>query len=218
MTQHTPSSGPDPDPDSGSAPDNTFHPAPGPASAYAPESPGRGLRRSGGWIFWIGLGLTLVAAAFAVVAAFMLIRVPAQAFDSAVHLGSGSSTTVELESGDTRLLLWDGGAQDACTVTSPSGSDALITGSPTGYGGHQPGGYGQYDYDHGGLVSASETGSYTVDCSAPGALLLDFGDLGQALNWGLGIAIAAVVGSLTGLLTVLGGVLWLVGRSQRINS
>lgn len=219
MTQHTPPSAPEPS-SSAPPPAGPTDPYAEPATAASSPDPsaGRGLRRTGGWIFWISLGLTLIAAVFAIVAAFMLVRIPAQAFDSAVHVGSGTPATVELEAGENRLLLWDGGAPDACTVTSPSGSDVLLTGPPTGYGGHQPGGYGQYDYDNGGLVSAGESGNYTVECSGTTAVLVDFGDLGYALNWGLGIAVAAVVGSFTSLLLITGGVLWLVGRSQRINS
>jgi hypothetical protein len=188
-------------------------------SQAAAGTAGVGLRRSGGWLFWIGLALSLAAAVFAIVAFANLARVPADAFRTAQPVSSPSAT-VQLESGDVRLLVWEGGTPDSCTATSPSGQDVLITDSSTSYGPRtMPGsGYPQTDdYDNGGLLTAPETGAYTVECTGTTALLLDFGDLGSAVNWGLGIAIALVVGSFTSLLVVLGGVLWLVGRSQQIN-
>lgn len=177
--------------------------------AYStPPLPGRGLRRWGAVLFWVGLVLTLVSLIATVASGFSLARNAEGLEDARAVIGS---TTVTLQAGELRGIVKES-TQDpdpACAVTGPDGAQVPVRGA------------GQMSSEW-GLVSflvvadfeATTSGEHTVSCEGSAATLIPPVGVDGLLG-GAFVIVAGVLGMGFGVtLALIGVVLWLVGRSQ----
>lgn len=163
-------------------------------ASNAPPSPGRGLRRWGGGIFWFGFVVGILS--------IVAIIFGARGIDTSSMQFQANGTST-MEEGVTQTVVIDGGQASDCTVTSPDGQ-TLSFDDVT---------------ESGGSVTAQftppATGDYTIDC-ANGAQFVGI-DAG-ILTAGGGILLGVLGVLFAGFLVILGGILWLVGRSKRKNA
>lgn len=172
-------------------------------SAVPPPS-GNGMRTAGKVIFFLGLLLSVIAVAVGVWGLTRTVQV-ASTLDGDVVAVQGTAS-VPMEQGDFRAVMADPGADVSCTVTGPDGADVPVTQDPSM---ENVVGEGQQLV---GVFTAAAAGEHEVTCDAPASLspALGFDDLA-------GIAAAAIAFLALvplAMLTLLGLILWLVGRNR----
>jgi hypothetical protein len=107
----------------------------------------------------------------------------------------------------TRMIFAESGSAASCTVTDPDGASVEVGSDAT---------FDQMASEDGmdliGTFRSTDAGDYSVECTSPAQVgpELRLGDMMGALAAGL--AFLALVP--LGLLTLLGLILWLVGRSR----
>lgn len=201
----------------------TGHPGHPHRSPSHGRPPGRRMRAVGRVLFWIGAALIVVCLVIGtLVAVTGFTRVADAASDTTAVSGP---TDVTLEEGE-RLLFYVPGepgepntysdspptvaAADAnCTVTGPAPREIRSPGT------HHVTTNGQTRVSDGGFEAGS-AGTYTVTCAPVPDAEVVLGpptDVGGILG-GIGGVFIGVFGAIgSGVITVLGLVLWLVGRS-----
>lgn len=173
-------------------------------SAPAPRK--SGMTTAGKWMFIIGLVLSVIAAVV-MVWGFMQVVSGVQAMeDEATSLSSPQ--TVTMETGETRFVLTDAAGSVSCTVTLPDGSERALDQATSGDITDQT------TDDMAGAYTASTAGEHTFACEGSGDTQLS-GPFGSAFLIGAGVGSLALVGLFPlGLITIIGLILWLVGRSR----
>lgn len=177
--------------------------------AYGPGQPALPRRRSGlttagKIIFFIGLVLSLVALAVGIWGFSQLMSSLDTWEDDSIVVQGSESVPMDLD--DTRFILADEGTDPACTVAGPSGQDVPVTSDPTLDQAAAQEGMGVL-----GSFTATEAGQYTVTCDSPARLTPA---IGMSDVLGLGALLGFLALFPLGFLTLLGLVLWLVGRSR----
>lgn len=161
---------------------------------------------AGKWMFFIGLILGLVALGVVIWGGTQVV----QATDALTQdtITVEGETTVPMQSQSMRFIIAEGNDTPVCTVTAadgtnvPVGSDEVISDLASDETGQII-----------GTITADEAGDYTVACT--GGTVTVSGSLGSSVLIG---AVAAGLGLVAllplGLLTLIGLILWLVGRSR----
>lgn len=165
-----------------------------------------GLTTAGKWMFIIGLVLSLITLAVTVWGGVQTARGIDSAQRGAVSLSSPQQ--VSMEAGEMRMVLSESSAGAGCTVTLPDGTeqgleqDDLTTMDAGGS-----------DVQPIGTFMAESAGEHTFSCDAAGTQLT--GPVPSSAVFGI---FAAALGALAllplGLITIIGLILWLVGRSR----
>lgn len=181
-----------------------------PPSQYAygqPDVPSRrsGMTTAGKVLFLVGLVLTVITVVAGIWGLNRAIQDFSQMERDAVAVQGSAS--VPMEDGDVRLVLAPEGSATTCTVTGPGGEELQVSSDPT---------MGQAAAQEGitvvGTFTAAQAGEHTVTCDGPAELspalsLRDAVGIGTA-----GVAFLAFFP--LAFITLLGLVLWLVGRSR----
>lgn len=165
-----------------------------------------GMTTAGKVLFFIGLVLTVIAVVVGIWGVTRAVQDFRDMADDAVPVAG--SATVAMEADDIRFILAPQGTDPACTVTGPSGNDvpvesetAIEDAAASGEGITLVGGF-----------TATEAGDHVVQCDTPA-------ELSPALSISDAVGIgAAGIAFLSlfplGFITLLGLVLWLVGRNR----
>lgn len=173
---------------------------------YQPAPRKSGMTTAGKWMFIIGLILSILAIVAIVWGGRALYNYVTSVESESVALTG--PVTVAMDPGDTRMIFTDTSPAPTCTVTLPDGSeqpletldaaeqDALETAGSQLVG----------------AFSASTSGEHTFTCDGPAALTpeMDMGAIGGAAVAGLAFLALLPLG----LLTIVGLILWLVGRGK----
>lgn len=169
------------------------------------------MRRAGAVMFWIGLVVCVVSLVVGFALGGRLVDRLGTVSSDAAPMVDGTAT-VELAEGERRGVYERTTGESSspqCTVEGPDGADP---GFSEGFGFVLP--TGQSSLAYVGDFQAPVAGSYTVSCTGGTTVLgpsLDLGSLGSGL---LGV-VGGILGFLFGaFLVLLGGILWLVGRSR----
>lgn len=177
---------------------------------YQPAPRKSGMTTAGKWMFIIGLVLAVLAGIVAAWGVSRTVDMAQQMESESVPLAGGAQT-VTMEQGDTRMVVTESGASSlSCTVTLPDGSTTSLDGGDT------MADTAVQDSDFGlvGTYTATTAGEHRFECEGGGDAMLTPG-FGAAQ---LGGIIAASLGFLAllplGLLTLVGLILWLVGRGK----
>lgn len=161
---------------------------------------------AGKWMFIIGLVLSLITAGVMVWGFVQLVNAAESMESEAVSLSSPQSVT--MGEGESRFVLADSSGAVSCTVTPPGGTEQPLSGSDfddaaadattmTVIGGH----------------AATVAGEHTFACEGGEARLS--GPIGSSALVGAGAAGLALLALFPlGLITIIGLILWLVGRSK----
>lgn len=156
-----------------------------------PESAGKGLRRWGGGLFWLGI-ITGIISVVAIV----------------VSLGSISTDGVETQTDGVvsaeagvlqTMVIVDGGASD-CVVTNTSGQTLTLQSM------------GAQDGAEVVQFTPDSSDGLTINCTNGASFF--FIDAGMLSGFG-GIALGGLGIVIAGFLVILGAILWFVGRSKR---
>lgn len=161
---------------------------------------------AGKWMFIIGLVLSVITAGV-MIWGFVQVVNAAEALESE-STSLSSPQTVTMDSGESRFVLAESSGAVSCTVTQPDGTEQPLSQSDfddvaadgttqTVVGGH----------------SATTAGEHTFACEGGEARLS--GPFGSAALIGAaagGLALLALFP--LGLITIIGLILWLVGRSR----
>jgi hypothetical protein len=170
--------------------------------------PGRGLRRWGAVLFWVGLVLTLVSLVATVASGFSLARNAEGLEDARAIVGS---TTVTLQAGEVRGIVKES-TQDpdpSCAVTGPDGAEVPVRGA-----GELSSQWGLLSFIVVADFEATASGDHTVSCEGSAATLIPPVGVDGLLG-GAFVIVAGVLGMGFGVtLALIGLVLWIVGRSQ----
>lgn len=166
-----------------------------------------GMTTPGKWMFIIGLVLSVIAAVV-MVWGFMQVVGGVQAMEEE-SISLSSPQTVTMETAESRFVLASSPGSASCTVTLPDGTErpldqAASNDVPTdGTTADLAGGY-----------TAETAGDHTFACEGGGTVELS-GPFGTAFIIGAGVAGLALIALLPlGLVTIIGLILWLVGRSR----
>ena len=168
-----------------------------------------GLTTAGKWMFIIGLVLSVVVGIAVVWGGVQGARMISGFQDGGTPM-EGGQATVAMDEGDFRLVTTEAsGATPTCTVTAPDGTESALTQDGTFDTGDP-----QADAAVVGTYQATVTGEHTFTCEGEAATTL-------SPNVSLGATVALGVAALGLLLliplliiTVVGLVMWLVGRSR----
>lgn len=162
-----------------------------------PATAGRGLRRWGGGLFWLGF-LILIGSVV-----LLIVGVRNVNLDNLEFTSQGSAT-IDSE----QFMAVQGSSANDCAVTSPSGVD-LPQGPSSG----------QFNEYYFVSVIPVESGQHTVTC-VEGASYAFIDEATVTSAGGGVIAVgAAFLGFLAGgFFALLGIILWFVGRSKRKNA
>lgn len=164
-----------------------------------------GMTTAGKVIFFVGLTLTVIAVAVGIWGITRAISDFSQMQDDAVAVQG--SATVPMDTDDVRFILADQGTDPACSVSGPAGDDVPITSDAT-----MEQAAGQEGVTVVGMFTATQAGEHTVSCDAAAELSPALG-IGDTVGIGAaGLALLALFP--LGFLTLLGLVLWLVGRNK----
>lgn len=177
--------------------------------AYGPSTPvptrRSGMRTAGKWIFFIGLVLSLVTLAATIWGGVQVFRA-ATAMESSTIPVEGA-TTVPMTDRSMRLIISSGTETPSCTVTAPDGSsvpttpDQAMRDIAT-----------DQQFRVVGTITAEAAGDYTVECSGPAEIT---GALpASAVVGGTAVALGLLALIPLGILTLVGLILWLVGRGR----
>lgn len=165
-----------------------------------------GLTTAGKWMFIIGLVLSLITLAVTIWGGVQTARAVEAAQRGAVSLSSPQQ--VSMETGEMRLVLAESSAGAGCTVTLPDGTEQGLEQDDLA----TMDGGGSEIRPIGSFVAES-AGEHTFACDEAGTELT--GPVDSSALFGL---VAAGLGFLVllplGLLTLIGLILWLVGRSR----
>ncbi len=164
---------------------------------------------AGKWMFLIGLILTVLAGILAAWGVSRTVDMAQQMESESVSLAGGAQS-VTMEEGATRMVVTESGAAGiSCTVTLPDGSTTSLD------GGDEMADSALQDTEFGlvGTFTATSAGEHSFECEGGDAMLTPGFSADQ-----LGGIIAAGLGFLAllplGLLTLIGLILWLVGRGR----
>lgn len=163
-----------------------------------------GMTTPGKVIFFVGLLLTLVAVAVAVWGVVTTVRTASTMEADSVMVQD--SVTVPMEGDQVRLILADSGTSPSCTVTGPDGADVPVTQDPA-FDAAAEGGVVVI-----GTFTSEQAGDHTVSCDSPAKLSPALGLQDAVGLVAAGIAFLALFPLV--LITLLGLILWLVGRSR----
>lgn len=178
--------------------------------AYGPASsvPRRrnGMRTAGRWMFIVGLVLSLVTLGVTVWGASQAWRT-FSAMESDLVAVEGA-TTVPMPERSMRAIVTTAAEDPSCTVTAPDGSSV-----PTAVDGAVMDMASGEQFRVVGTITADEAGDYTVECTGGQAQVT--GALPATAVIGISAAALGVLALVPlGLITLLGLILWLVGRSR----
>ncbi|MGD8149593.1 hypothetical protein [Ornithinimicrobium sp. Y1694] len=177
------------------------------AYGNAPVPPRRsGMRTAGKWMFFIGLVLSLLAAAVLIWSFLSLGRL-ANEMDTQAYPVQGQ-TEVQMEAGSMRVLLTPNSGDPGCTVTGPDGQNVTVESDDAlaelGDGS---------EARVAGAFTATSGGTYTIACDDTDAAVS--GPIsGTFLIAIVGAALSGLALIPLGILTIVGLILWLVGRSR----
>ena len=181
------------------------------SSAPNPYGPGQSLpRRSSGMtkagkiMFFVGLVLSVLSLIAVVWGTTQTVRVAQTMMDDTITVSG--ETTVPMGQGGARMILTEGSQDPTCTVTAPDGSDVPVTQDAAfqGLGDEQVRVVGAFD--------AVQTGDHTVSCDAPAQLTPELSASSAMGVLAAGLGLLALLGF--GFLTLIGLILWLVGRNR----
>lgn len=178
--------------------------------AYGPSAPlparRSGMRTAGRWMFLVGLVLSLLTVGVMVWGGTQVFRA-ATALDEAGTTQVEGATTLTMGERSLRLIVSSASEVPTCTVTDPSGAAVPTTADP-----NLDVITADQQYRVVGSITARSAGDYTVECTGPAEVT---GELPASAIAG---ATAGLLGFLAllplGLLTVVGLIMWLVGRSR----
>lgn len=180
---------------------------PSPYASGQPAVPPRrsGMTTAGKVLFFVGLALTVVAVIVGIWGLNRAIQDFSAMQDDTVAVQG--TTSVPMDAGDVRFILAPQGTDPACTVSGPGGEDLAVTSDPT---------MDQAAAQEGvavvGSFTATGSGEHTVTCDGAAELTPALG-LSDAVGIGTaGLAFLALFP--LGFITLLGLVLWLVGRGK----
>lgn len=162
---------------------------------------------AGKWMFIIGLVLSVIAAGVMIWGLRQLMNA-AETFEGENTVSLSSPQTVTMASGETRFVLAESASAVACTVTVPDGTEQ----------GLEQADLGDFAADGAALSvvgghTASAAGEHTFACEGGPAELTP--PLSSSLIFGAGaLGLGALALLPLGIITVIGLVLWLVGRSR----
>ncbi|QFG68094.1 hypothetical protein [Ornithinimicrobium pratense] len=172
----------------------------------APTRRRSGMTTAGKWMFIIGLVLSVITAGVMIWGFFQVVNA-AEAIESE-STSLSSPQTVTMDNGDRRIVLANSPGAVTCTVTLPDGTEQPLDGSDvddvaadattmTVIGGH----------------AATTAGDHTFACEGGEAHLS--GPIDSAFLIGAAAAGLALLALFPlGLITIIGLILWLVGRSR----
>ncbi|WP_202613509.1 hypothetical protein [Ornithinimicrobium cerasi] len=178
--------------------------------AYGPSAqvPQRrsGMRTAGKWMFLIGLLLSLITAGVMIWGGSQAFRAFSAMENDLIPVEG--TTTVSMPERSIRAIVSSSAEEPQCTVTDPDGvsvpttPDQAVSDLAAGE-----------QYRVVGTITAAEAGDYTVECSGGAAQVTG----ALPASGVIGIT-AAALGALAlvplGIITLLGLILWLVGRSR----
>lgn len=164
-----------------------------------------GMTTAGKVLFLVGLILSVIAVVVGIWGINRAIQDFSAMQDDAVAVEG--TATVPMDADDVRLILAPEGTDPACTVTGPAGTQVPVTSDAV------------LDQTSGadgiavtGMFTANQAGEHTVSCESAAELSPAMG-LGDAVGVGAaGIAFLSLFP--LGFITLLGLVLWLVGRNR----
>lgn len=167
-----------------------------------------GLTTAGKWMFIIGLVLSIIAGAIVAWGAVAGVRAFGDMEDDLTM--EGGQATVSMEEGDLRYVFSEGSGGDvACTVTLPDGSEETLQAADDLSTGQEP----QVQATTVGTYTATSTGEHTFTCEG--------GQTALSPNLAASTFVAIAFGALAAvalipllLLTVIGLIMWLVGRGR----
>lgn len=173
----------------------------------APSGPRRsGMTKAGKWMFIIGLILSLLTVGVIVWGGNQTLRAAEQMTQERVTVSG--PTSVPMEAGSIRLILAPGGETPSCTVTGPDGSSVPVE---TDEALEDLAGDGS-DLRVVGSFTGARSGEHVVECTGAAEVS---GQAGPGAIVGLaGAALGFLALLPLGFLTLLGLILWLVGRSR----
>ncbi|AXH95708.1 hypothetical protein [Ornithinimicrobium avium] len=157
-------------------------------------------------LFFIGLLLSIVAVAVAVWGVTTTVRTASTMQADAVQVQAGEPVTVPMQTDHVRLVLADTGDHPSCTVTSPDGTELPLTQDPAFDAA------GSQGVTVVGTFTAEQDGDHTVSCDAAAMVSPSLGLDDVTGIVAAGIAFLALFPLV--LLTLVGLILWLVGRSR----
>lgn len=164
-----------------------------------------GLTTAGKWMFIVGLVLSLIAAGV-MIWGFMQAGNLVEYSEDGTPL-EGGTATVAMEEGDMRMVVDEsGGTGTTCTVTGPDGTESPLDTSTAVSGGGQEGSIV-------GSYQATASGDHTFACEGGDASITPNVDFGAMVGIGIG-AIALLALLPLGLITIVGLIMWLVGRGR----
>lgn len=173
---------------------------------YQPAPRKSGMTTAGKWMFIIGLILSILAIVAIVWGGRAIYNYATSVETESVALTG--PVTVAMDPGDTRMIFTDTDPAPTCAVTLPDGSEQSL---------ETPGTAEQDALEASGsqlvgAFSASTSGEHTFTCDGPAALSpeMDMGAIGGAAVAGLAFLALLPLG----LLTIVGLILWLVGRGK----
>lgn len=172
-------------------------------TAQAPRK--SGMTTAGKWMFIVGLVLSLIALAVTIWGVVQIVS-NAEALESE-SVSLSSPQTVTMESGESRFVMAPAASEVSCTVTLPNGSEQPLDRADMDQVADET------TMDMVGGHMASTAGDHTFACEGGEARLS--GPFGSAFLISAGAAGLGVLALLPlGIITVVGLVLWLVGRSR----
>ncbi|WP_192796619.1 hypothetical protein [Serinicoccus kebangsaanensis] len=167
-----------------------------------------GLTTAGKWMFFIGLVLSLIAGAVVAWGAIQGARSFGDMAEEELTM-EGGQATVAMEPGDWRMVFTQSSGESAtCTVTLPDGTEESLD-SGEDLGAQNP----EMQADLVGSYSATTSGDHTFTCEGAPTVLSPNIDTGAIVAIGVA-ALAALALIPLLLLTVVGLIMWLVGRSR----
>jgi hypothetical protein len=162
---------------------------------------------AGKWMFIIGLVLSVIAAGV-MIWGFSQLMNAAETFEGENTVSLSSPRTVTMATGETRFVMAESEDAVSCTVTVPDGTEQDL----------EPADFDDFAADGAALSlvgghTASAAGEHTFACEGGPAELTP--PLSSSLIFGAGaLGLGALALLPLGIITVIGLVLWLVGRSR----
>lgn len=156
-------------------------------------------------MFFIGLVLSVLALVAVAWGTAQTVRVAQTMADDTIMVSG--ETTVPMSEGGARMVMSEGGQDPTCTVAAPDGSDLPVT-QDTAFQD-----FVDADLRVVGAFTANQTGDHTISCTDGTAQVTP--ELSAASVVGViaaGLGLLALLGF--GFLTLVGLILWLVGRSR----
>ncbi|MFK5688920.1 hypothetical protein ACI3EY_04590 [Ornithinimicrobium sp. LYQ92] len=167
-----------------------------------------GLTTAGKWMFIIGLVLSLITGAVVAWGAFQGASLYNDVTNDTSTFENGEAT-VAMEEGDSRFVVDEASGGDAasCTVSTPDGTqEQLSTDS-------QMGAESGTDVTIVGSYAATTSGEHTFACEGGSPSLSP--NISSSAIIGIGVAALGVLALIPlVLLTVIGLIMWLVGRGR----